>query len=86
MPRFPGLRPAGSGKVNLILSFLRLRRAPPVERPEWADRVERRALAIWPRLSHKALHRCAGDPARIAVYVAHRTKMAPKAIETLISD
>jgi hypothetical protein len=86
MSRFPGLRPAGSGKVTLFFPLFRLRRAPPVERPEWADRVDRRALAIWPRLNHKALHRCGGDPARIAIYVAHRTKMTPKAIETLISD
>jgi hypothetical protein len=48
--------------------------------------VERRALAIWPRLNRRALRRCHGDPKRIAVQIAHRTKMAPKAIEKLISD
>jgi hypothetical protein len=41
---------------------------------------------MWPRLSHKALHRCGGDAARIAVHVARRTKMTPEAIERLISD
>ena len=41
---------------------------------------------MWPRLNHRALHRCDGDPARIATYIAHRTKMAPKAIEKLIAD
>ena len=66
--------------------FLRLHPAVPRGRPESADRVERRALAIWPRLNHRALHRCDGDPTRIAAYVAHRTKMAPKAIEKLIAD
>jgi hypothetical protein len=43
-------------------------------------------MAIWPRLNHRALHRCHGDAARIAVHVARRTKMTPKAIEKLISD
>jgi hypothetical protein len=56
------------------------------ERPESADRVERRALAIWPRLNHRALHRCEGDPTRIAAQVAHRTKMTRRAIKALISD
>ena len=59
---------------------------PPAGRPESADRVERRALAIWPRLDHRALHRCSGNPIRIAAHIAHRTKMAPKAIVKLISD
>jgi hypothetical protein len=43
-------------------------------------------MAMWPRLNHKALHRCHGNAARIAVQVARRTKMTPKAIEKLISD
>jgi hypothetical protein len=58
----------------------------PHGRPESADRVERRAIALWPRLNHRALHRCQGDPARIAAQIAHRTKMTPKAIVKLISD
>jgi hypothetical protein len=58
----------------------------PHEAPESAGRVERRALAIWPRLNHRALHRCHGNVARIAAQVAHRTKMTPKAIEKLIAD
>jgi hypothetical protein len=41
---------------------------------------------MWPRLNHRALRRCHGDATRIAVQVARRTKMTPKAIETLISD
>lgn len=56
------------------------------ERPVSADRVERRAMAIWPRLDHRALHRCQGDPARIAAQVARRTKMTTKAIRKLIAD
>jgi hypothetical protein len=43
-------------------------------------------MEIWPRLDHRAIHRCHGDPARIAAHVARRTSMTPKAIETLISD
>ena len=43
-------------------------------------------MALWPRLNHRALHRCHGNVARIAAQVAHRTKMTPKAIEKLIAD
>jgi hypothetical protein len=43
-------------------------------------------MAIWPRLDHRALHRCQGDPARIAAQVARRTKMTTKAIRKLIAD
>jgi len=43
-------------------------------------------MEIWPRLDQRALHRCCGDPARIAAQVARRTTMTPEAIETLISD
>jgi hypothetical protein len=43
-------------------------------------------MAIWPRLDHRALHRCRGNPRLIAGYVAGRTKMARKAIESLIVD
>jgi hypothetical protein len=43
-------------------------------------------MAMWPRLNHRTLHRCRGNPTRIANYVAHRTKMTPKSIERLIAD
>jgi hypothetical protein len=43
-------------------------------------------MAMWPRLDHRAIHRCHGNAARIAIHVARRTKMTPKAIETLIAD
>ena len=68
------------------IPFLERHPKPPHERPESADRVERRALAIWPRLDRRALRRCGGNVARIAAHIAHRTKMAPKAIEMLIDD
>lgn len=56
------------------------------ERPEWADRVERRAMAIWPRLDNRSLRRCRGSSTCIAAYVSRRTKMTMKAIEWLIAD
>jgi hypothetical protein len=56
------------------------------EGPAAEDRIERRAMAMWPRLDHRALRRCHGDTARIAVQVSRRTKMTRKAIETLIAD
>jgi hypothetical protein len=86
MPRFPRLRPAGSGKTPVLLAFPHPNRVLIHERPESADRVEQRAMDMWPRLDQRALRRCQGDPARIAVQVARRTKMRPKAIERLISD
>lgn len=86
MPRFARLRPAGRRKAPLRISFPHRHSKPPHVRPESADRVERRALAIWPRLDRRALRRCGGDVARIAAHIARRTKMTPKAIETLIGD
>jgi hypothetical protein len=37
--------------------------------------IERRALALWPRLDAKALKRCGHDPRRIARLVARRTPL-----------
>lgn len=70
----------------MLALLTRFRSVPLHSRPESADRVEQRAMGIWPRLNHRALHRCGGDPARIAAQVARRTTMTPEAIETLISD
>jgi hypothetical protein len=70
----------------VLVPFPRLHPGLPYWRPESADRVERRAMAMWPRLNHRTLHRCRGNPARIAAYIAHRTTMTPKAIEKLIAD
>jgi hypothetical protein len=61
-------------------------RAVPVVRLGSAARVERRALAMWPRLDRAALHRCHGDPRRIAIQIAHRTKMERGVIEAIIAD
>ena len=86
MPRFPRLRPAGSGKVSVHIPFSRPHSVLSQDGSESTGRFERRAMAIWPRLNHRALHRCHGNVARIAAQVAHRTKMTPKAIETLLAD
>ena len=45
----------------------------------------RRALAIWPRLSPRALTRCGDDPARLAAYVARRTKLPPEVIRAMLA-
>ncbi len=42
--------------------------------------LERRALALWPRLDRAALRRCHSDAHRIAALVARRTTMPPEAI------
>ena len=48
--------------------------------------AQMRAMALWPRLDRRALARCGCDPARIALYVSHRTRMPIKAIETILSQ
>lgn len=42
--------------------------------------IERRALALWPRLDATALRRCRHDARRIAALVSRRTTMPPEAI------
>lgn len=47
-------------------------------------RIERRALALWPRLDRAALRRCNADPDRIAALVARRTSLPPEAIRSVL--
>jgi len=47
--------------------------------------LERRALALWPRLDLAALRRCRHDPRRITALVARRTAMPPEAILQLLT-
>ena len=47
-------------------------------------RLEERALAVWPRLDRRSLSRCRGDVARIANYVARRTRLAPETIRAIL--
>jgi hypothetical protein len=42
--------------------------------------IERRAMALWPRLDAAALRRCGHDPKRIAALVSRRTAMPPESI------
>ncbi|MFN8520289.1 MAG: META domain-containing protein [Chloroflexota bacterium] len=47
--------------------------------------IERRALALWPRLDARALRRCHRDPARIARLVARRTTLSFETIVGMLS-
>ena len=46
--------------------------------------LERRAMALWPRLDRAALRRCRQDPERIAELVARRTTMPPESIRQVL--
>ena len=47
--------------------------------------VDRRALALWPGLSRRALTRCGHDPRRIAALVSRRTTLSPESIILLLT-
>jgi hypothetical protein len=49
-----------------------------------ASSLERRALALWPRLDRTALRRCRQDPARIAALIARRTALPPESIKQVL--
>jgi hypothetical protein len=46
--------------------------------------LERRALALWPRLDRAALRRCRQDPARIAALISRRTALSPESIKQVL--
>ncbi len=46
--------------------------------------VERRALALWPRLDRRALRRCNHDPSRIAALISRRTALPPETIRQIL--
>ena len=54
-------------------------------RSEGPGSLERRALALWPRLDRAALRRCRNDARRIAALVARRTTMPPEAILNVLT-
>ena len=54
-------------------------------RSEGPDGLERRAMALWPRLDRAALRRCHNDARRIAALVARRTTMPPEAIVAVLT-
>ena len=54
-------------------------------RSEGLGALERRALALWPRLDRAALRRCRNDARRIAALVARRTAMPPEAILNVLT-
>lgn len=47
--------------------------------------IDKRALALWPRLDAKALRRCGHDPRRIAMLVARRTSLSAEAIRSMLA-
>jgi hypothetical protein len=47
--------------------------------------IERRALALWPRLDPTALRRCRGDIDRIVQLVGRRTTLPPEAIRMMLA-
>ena len=47
--------------------------------------LERRALALWPRLDRRALRRCGDDPRRIAQFVSRRTSLSIEMIIGMLS-
>jgi hypothetical protein len=54
-------------------------------RTDGVGALERRALALWPRLDRAALRRCHSDARRIAALVARRTTMPPEAILNVLT-
>ena len=46
--------------------------------------LDRRALALWPRLDRAALRRCRHDPARIAALISRRTTLPPECIKQVL--
>jgi hypothetical protein len=52
--------------------------------PSAAAALERRALALWPRLDRAALRRCRQDPARIAALISRRTALSPESIRQVL--
>lgn len=59
-------------------------RNEPDHRHRWGTAIDRRALALWPRLDTKALRRCGHDPRRIALLVARRTSLSVEVIRSML--
>ncbi len=47
--------------------------------------IDRRALALWPRLDRRALSRCRHDRACVVTLVERRTRLPPTAIWNLLA-
>jgi hypothetical protein len=46
--------------------------------------LERRAMALWPRLDRAALRRCRQDPDKMAELIARRTALSPETIKQVL--
>jgi hypothetical protein len=51
----------------------------------WGHAIDRRALALWPRLDVAALRRCRHDPRRIALLVSRRTSLSIDVITRMLT-
>ncbi len=49
------------------------------------DRIDRRALALWPGLDRRALGRCRHEPRRVAALVCRRTRLEYETVLALLS-
>ena len=56
----------------------------PKPLPPGTQRLERRALTLWPRIDLAALRRCREDPDRITALVERRTSLPADAIRSLL--
>ncbi len=74
----PGARGPALDLVRPLAAVAACRPGPRNRQP---SPVDRRALALWPRLDRRTLTRCRGDAGRIARHVARRTNLP---LETIV--
>ncbi len=69
-----------------MAATLPIPRVAPVNRSAagWCP-AQLKAMALWPRLNRRGLMRAGCDPARIAQYVARRTRIPVRDIEQLLA-
>ena len=76
-------RSMSQGKVAAMPASAR---SPSQHRAASSGAYGRAAMIIWPRLSPRALGRCAGQPHLIAAYVAHRTSLSTDVILAMLEQ
>jgi hypothetical protein len=72
---------AGAGIVDIGTNRAYAVRGPGRAGP---DRLDERALMLWPRLDRRKLSRCAGDPRRMAALIERRTNLPQSAILSML--
>lgn len=73
-----GIATSGEGRTPGALPPM------PSARRRRLSTLERRAMALWPRLNSRALRRCGQDPRRIALLVSHRTSLSVEVIVAML--